>query len=298
MSMAENTPSIQWFPGHMAKTRRMIADSLKLTDAVIELLDARIPYASANPELTQLIRGKPRIALLGKADSADPEATRLWLRDFERRGIPALAADCRSGKGLERFAPTVRDALQPLLARRSARGMVGGSLRLMIVGIPNVGKSSLINRLAGSRRAKVEDRPGVTRGKQWVAIGGAMELLDTPGVLWPKFQDQQVAEHLAFVGSVKDDVLDLEALAAGLLSLLARDYPQQLSARYRLEAEKMAGLDGYALLGAVARARGMLLPGGVLNTERAAITVLDEFRGGSLGRISLERPPQSGAAEG
>lgn len=290
MSMAENTPSIQWFPGHMAKTRRMIADSLKLTDAVIELLDARIPYASANPELTQLIRGKPRIALLGKADSADPEATRLWLRDFERRGIPALAADCRSGKGLERFAPTVRDALQPLLARRSARGMVGGSLRLMIVGIPNVGKSSLINRLAGSRRAKVEDRPGVTRGKQWVAIGGAMELLDTPGVLWPKFQDQQVAEHLAFVGSVKDDVLDLESLAARLLALLAQEYPQELAARYRLDGQRFSEWDGYALLNQVARARGMLLPGGVLHTERAAITVLDEFRGGSLGRLSLERP--------
>ncbi|MCI8443465.1 MAG: ribosome biogenesis GTPase YlqF [Provencibacterium sp.] len=288
--MADNAPSIQWFPGHMAKTRRMISDSLKLTDAVIELLDARIPYASANPELSRLIKNKPRIVLLNKADSADPELTRAWLQAFEKQGVAALAADCRSGRGLERFSPTVRRALSGLLERRKARGMVGGGLRLMVVGIPNVGKSSLINRLAGSRRTKVEDRPGVTRGRQWVTLSDGMELLDTPGVLWPKFEDQQVAEHLAFVGSVKDDVLDLEALASRLLLLLARDYPQQLAARYRLDREKMEEAEGYELLGQVARARGMLLPGGVLNTERAAITVLDEFRGGSLGKISLERP--------
>lgn len=287
--MAENVPSIQWFPGHMAKTRRMISDSLRLTDAVVELLDARVPHASANPELSRLIKNKPHIVLLGKADSADPEVTRAWLRALEGRGTPAIAADCRSGKGLERFEPTVRKALSGLLERRSARGMVGGGLRLMVVGIPNVGKSSLINRLAGSRRAKVEDRPGVTRGRQWVALSGGIELLDTPGVLWPKFEDQEVAQHLAFVGSVKDDVLDLEALSSCLLALLAKDYPRQLSERYRLEPEKMAP-DGYELLLQVARARGMLLPGGALNTERAAITVLDEFRGGSLGRISLERP--------
>jgi ribosome biogenesis GTPase A len=290
MNMAENSLSIQWFPGHMAKTRRMIADSLKLTDAVVELLDARIPAASANPELARLLGRKPRIVLLNKADSADPEVTKAWLRTFEKKGITALAVDCRSGKGLDRFRPAVRKTLSALLERRSARGMVGGGLRLMVVGIPNVGKSSFINRLAGSRRAKVEDRPGVTRGRQWVALGDGMELLDTPGVLWPKFEDQQVAERLAFIGSVKDDVLDLEALSARLLALLAKDYPQQLAARYRLDPEKMVGADGYGLLEQVARARGMLLPGGVLNTERASITVLDEFRGGSLGRISLEKP--------
>lgn len=283
-------PSIQWFPGHMAKTRRMIGESLRLVDIVIELLDARIVHSSANPELNRILRGKPRLIVLGKADSADPDITAQWRQKFASRGIQAISADCRSGKGLDKFYPSVEQTLHDLIERRRQKGMVGANVRMMIVGIPNVGKSSLINRLAGGRRAKVEDRPGVTRGKQWVTLENGMELLDMPGVLWPKFEDSTVAEHLAFVGSVKDDVLDIEALACRLLEELARDYPQRLCERYKTKSEELSGQAGYELLELIGRKRGMLMPGGVVNTERAAITVLDEFRAGAMGRISLERP--------
>ena len=285
-------PSIQWFPGHMAKTRRMMADSMKLVDIVVELTDARIPASSRNPEIDRLVGGKPRIVLLNKCDMADDTATKAWTAYYTEKGIAAIPAACRSGRGLKAFLPLVRKVLSDLLERRSAKGMAGQPIRMMIVGIPNVGKSSFINRMAGSKRAKVEDRPGVTRGRQWVTLDGGVELLDMPGVLWPKFEDPAVGERLAFVGAVKDDVLDIELLAMRLLWLLSKEYPQCLTERYRIKEGETDGLDAYHLLELVGRKRGMLISGGEVNTERAAITVLDEFRSGKLGRITLELPPK------
>lgn len=284
------TPNIQWFPGHMAKTRRLMKESMPLVDLVVELLDARIPRASANPELRSLIGQKPRMVLLNKADSANEAVTKEWCDFYRSRGIHVLAADCRSGKGLNSFEATARAALTDLLERRAQKGMQGAPVRMMIVGIPNVGKSSLINRLAKTKRAKVEDRPGVTRGRQWVTLSAGMDLLDMPGVLWPKFSDQRTAEHLAFVGSVKDDVLDREGLAARLCEVLAASYPHMLCARYKLDESLLAQGDGFFLLEEIGRRRGMLMPGSVVDLQRAAIMVLDEFRGGAVGRISLEKP--------
>lgn len=300
MSMQDNqntmpmapVPSIQWFPGHMAKTRRLMADSMKLVDIVVELIDARIPAASRNPEIDRLVGAKPRIVLLNKCDAADDDTTKAWVEYYSAKGVAAIPTDCRSGRGLKAFLPLVRKVLADLLQRRSAKGMAGQPIRMMIVGIPNVGKSSFINRMAGSRRAKVEDRPGVTRGRQWVTLKGGVELLDMPGVLWPKFEDPWVGEHLAFVGAVKDDILDIELLAMRLLWLLSQEYPQCLAERYRIKEGETDGLDAYHLLELVGRKRGMLISGGEVNTERAAITVLDEFRSGKLGKITLEQPPK------
>lgn len=284
--------SIQWFPGHMAKTRRLMQQNLRMVDIVVELIDARIPVSSRNPEIDRLAAGKPRVVLLNKADSADETQTKLWCEHFKAQGVFALATDCRSGAGLKGLLPLVRTALADKIARWEAKGMSGRPIRMMIVGIPNVGKSSLINRLAGSRRAKVEDRPGVTRGKQWVTLQNGIELLDMPGVLWPKFDDPQVGERLAFIGSVKDDILDTEHLAARLLETLTQDYSGALAARYNLPLQELEGQTGFNLLEAIGRRRGMLLPGGNINTERAAIMVLDEFRSGKIGRITLERCPR------
>lgn len=283
------TPSIQWFPGHMTKTKRMIKASLPLVDAVVELTDARIPMSSRNPDLASLIEGKPRIVLLNKCDSADEKATQKWLEYYKRNGVIAVAADCRTGRGLNKFVPAVREALADMIRRNEERGMSGRMLHLMVVGIPNVGKSSFINRMAGSKKAKVEDRPGVTREKQWVKIDNSIELLDMPGVLWPKFEDMSVGEKLAFTGAVKDDVVDIETLACRLLMALNKDYHDNLKARYAKISDDPEE-DGYELLQQVGRSRGMLVSGGEINTERAAITVLDEFRGGKLGRITLELP--------
>lgn len=285
-------PSIQWFPGHMAKTRRLMQESLKLVDVVVELTDARIPASSRNPEIDKLVGRKPRVILLNKCDSADDGATRRWVDYYAKKGVPAIATDCRSGKGLEAFLPLVRSALSEPLARRAQKGMSGQPVRMMIVGIPNVGKSSLINRLAGAKRTKVEDRPGVTRGRQWVSLAGGVDLLDMPGVLWPKFEDPAVGERLAFTGAVKDDVLDTELLAMRLLWLLNAEYPAQLAARYNFKEGETDGLDAYGLLCLVGRKRGMLVSGGEVNTERAAITALDEFRSGKLGKLTLELPPE------
>ena len=287
-------PSIQWFPGHMAKTRRLMRENLRMVDLVAELRDARIPHSSQNPEIEKLLGGKPRVILLNKSDMADEQKNRRWQEYYAAKKIPTLAVDCRSGKGLRGFEPLVRETLAELLRRREEKGMVGRPVRIMVVGVPNVGKSSLINRLAGSRRAKVEDRPGVTRGKQWIHIGG-MELLDMPGVLWPKFEDPQVGEHLAFTGAVKDDVLDIEALAMRLLERLCADYPRLMEARYRFtpeEAQNFSAFSGYQLLEMVGKKRGMLLAGGEINLERASIMLLDEFRAGAIGRITLEVPPR------
>ncbi|MCR5707343.1 MAG: ribosome biogenesis GTPase YlqF [Ruminococcus sp.] len=282
--------TIQWFPGHMAKTRRAISANLKLVDAVAELIDARTPMSSRNPEIDTLTANKPRIVLLNKCDLADANATAAWVNYLKRENVTALAVDCKSGKGLNKLMPTLKaTVLRELMEKRERSGMGGAPIRMMILGIPNVGKSSLINRLAGGKRAKVEDRPGVTRTKQWVKLQDNTELLDMPGVLWPKFEDQSTAVRLAFTGAISDDILDIETLAMKLLSHLAESYPQSLTERYKIELS--ADDDGLALLEKVGRKRGMVISGGEINTERAAITVLDEFRSGKLGRITLELPP-------
>lgn len=282
--------TIQWFPGHMAKTRRAIAANLKLVDAVVELIDARTPMSSRNPEIDSLTAKKPRIVLLNKCDLADANATSAWVNYFKNENVTALAVDCKSGKGLNKLMPTLKaTVLKELMDKRERSGMVGAPIRLMILGIPNVGKSSLINRLAGGKRAKVEDRPGVTRTKQWVKLQDNTELLDMPGVLWPKFEDQSAAVRLAFTGAISDDILDIETLAMKLLSFLAESYPQSLIDRYKIELDESD--DGLSLLEKVGKKRGMVISGGEINTERAAITVLDEFRSGKLGRITLEATP-------
>ncbi|MBR1591771.1 MAG: ribosome biogenesis GTPase YlqF [Ruminococcus sp.] len=287
----ENTDmkTIQWFPGHMAKTRRAIAANLKLVDAVAEIIDARTPMSSRNPEIDSLVSRKPRIVLLNKCDLADSSATAAWINYFKNTGAAALAVDCKSGKGINKVIPTLKNTvLKDLIEKRQSSGMVNAPIRLMVVGIPNVGKSSLINRLAGSKRTRVEDRPGVTRTKQWVKLQDNNELLDMPGVLWHKFDDQSAAIRLAFTGAVSDNILDTETLAMKLLLFLAENYPQSLKDRYRIDIED--GDTGIILLEKVGRKRGMIISGGEINTERAAITVLDEFRGGKLGRITLELP--------
>ncbi len=277
---------IQWFPGHMTKTRRMIEENLKLVDAVVEIVDSRIPESSRNPLLTELCGNKPRIIMLNKCDYSDDEVTKLWREHYEKQGYTVLVCDCRSGKGINRFLPVLKSKLSELLERRRAKGMIGKALRIMVVGIPNVGKSSFINRMANSKKVKVEDRPGVTRGKQWVSIDKEVELLDMPGILWPKFDDKQVAVKLAFTGAIKDDVMDIESLAEELGTYLKENYPERLKERYKLDS-----LDGY-ITELIARKRGMMISGGEPDTERAAITLLDEYRGGKIGKITLERPAE------
>lgn len=284
----EDMKDIQWFPGHMAKTRRMIAKSLPLVDAAAELLDARLPMSSRNPELRSLTGKKPRLIILNKADMADPAVTQQWMQYYKKQGFAVITADSKSGKGVKQFAPALRELLKDQLAKYAAKGMKGRPIRVMILGIPNVGKSSLINRLAGGKRAKAEDRAGVTRTQQWIKTTDGVELLDTPGVLWPKLDDQDVAVRLAMTGAVRDDILDKEALAARLMTLLHTAYPQALEQRYKIPPELEA--EGFEYLELMAKNRGMLLSGGVPNTERAAITLLDEFRGTKLGQISLEKP--------
>lgn len=281
-------PSIQWFPGHMAKTKRMIKASLPLVDAVVEIIDARIPNSSKNPDLQTLIEGKPRVVILNKCDTADEASVRKWISWYNKQGITAIATDCRSGRGANKFVPAVKSVLKDMLAKYEAKGMTGRVIHVMVVGIPNVGKSSFINRLAKQKKAKVEDRPGVTLNKQWVKIADDVELLDMPGVLWPKFEDKTVGERLAFTGAVKDDVVDVEALASRLLYVLNGMYRDTLTSRYKIQTEDKE--DGYEILKKVGKSRGMLISGGEINTERAAITVLDEFRSGKLGRVTLELP--------
>lgn len=289
---------VQWFPGHMAKTRRIMASNMKLVDAVIEIIDARIPYSSRNPEIRKICGTKPRLVILNKADSADPDITARWIEYYKKAGLTALAADCRSGRNLNKFYPMLKELLRDDIEKWNSRGMTGRPIRLMIVGIPNVGKSSFINRLAGTKAAKVEDRPGVTRGKQWVSLEEGFELLDMPGVLWPKFDDKLVGERLAFTGAVKDVILDTEYLACRLLEFLEENYKELLCERYGIsvdglpknEDELSGCVRGYELLERIGRKRGFLISGGEIDTERAANTVLDEFRGGKIGRLSLERP--------
>lgn len=282
--------TVQWFPGHMAKTRRLIKESLPLVDAVTELLDARIPLSSRNPELDELTQRKPRIVLLNKCDMADSETTAQWIEYFKKQGQHAIAVDCRTGKGLNQFHVLVRKVLADKIKQNEERGMPGKPLRVMVVGIPNTGKSSFINRMAGKSRAKVADKPGVTRHNQWFAIGNGIELLDTPGVLWPKFDDASVGDKLSFIGSVKDEVTDSETMACRLLEVLRNDYSSLLCQRYKLEESDLEDAQPYELLELIGKKRGMLIRGGEVDTQRASVMLLDEYRGAKLGKISFEKP--------
>ena len=278
---------IQWFPGHMTKTNRMIKAQLSQIDMVMEIVDARVAKSSKNPDIAAITEGKPRLIVINKIDLADPKVTKKWVAHYTAQEDHVVVADSRTKSGVSAIIPAIRNIMAEKTAQLKARGMGGKAIRVMVVGIPNAGKSSLINCLAGSRKAKVEDRPGVTRGKQWVSIADTIELLDTPGVLWPKFARQEDAQRLAFTGAIKDDVVDIQWLACLLLSVLRSDYPALIKERFKLE-----DLDGdvYELLKKIGRKRGMLISGGEIDTERASIMLLDEFRGGKLGKISLEKP--------
>ena len=280
---------IQWFPGHMTKTKRQIQDKLKLVDAVAEIIDARIPISSRNPDLDELLKSKPRIILMNKADMADPIETKKWIEYYKAHGVTAIAIDCRMGKGLNGFFSSIKLLLKDQIENWNKKGMTGRSIRVMIVGVPNVGKSSFINRMSKGNKAKVEDRPGVTRGNQWFTIGKGFELLDTPGVLWPKFDDPKVGEKLAFTGAVKDQILDIELLAIRLLEFLNEENYTPFKSRYKLDNVDTSSLSGNELLNLIGKKRGMLISGGEIDTERAAIMVVDEFRASKLGRITLEK---------
>ena len=288
--------NIQWYPGHMTKTRRMIADQIKNVDAVCEILDARIPVSSRNPDVDELTAGKPRLVVLNRVDQADPEATKKWAAYFRSKGYAVLESDAKDGMGTTKFAGAVRELLADKLRAYAEKGMVGRVVRVMILGIPNVGKSTFINKVAGRKTAKTEDRPGVTRSKQWVPIDRGLELLDTPGILWPKFEDQSVGLNLAFTGAVKDDILDIETLGCHLMAYLAEQYPDALKAAYKLPAlparkeEENDVAYGYNLLQVAGKKRGFLISGGEVDTERMAKILLDEFRGSKLGRFTLELP--------
>ena len=285
--MEKDQMNIQWYPGHMTKTRRQIEADLKQVDAVCEIVDARIPISSRNPDIDSICGNKPRIMILNRMDLADPDATARWATYYRSQGKAAVTTDCKSRKGINSFTPAVRQVLKEKLERDAARGM-NRPLRVMVVGIPNVGKSTLINQISGRKGAKAENRPGVTRGKQWVTVEGGLLLLDTPGILWPKFEDPEVGMMLAYTGAVKEGVIDLEELACRLMELLHKYYPQTLLDRYKVEAEP--GTKGWELLELAGRKRGYLVSGGEVNTERMAKVLVDEFRSGKLGKFTLEMP--------
>lgn len=272
----------------MAKTRRLIKESLPYVDLVTEIVDARIPVSSSNPELSEMIGSKPRIVLLNKCDVADEKTTARWVEFYKNNGMYALPVDCRTGKGLNAYLPLVREVLKDKIKRNTEKGMVGKPLRVMVVGIPNTGKSSFINKMAGRNRAKVADKPGVTRSNSWFAVGSGIELLDTPGVLWPKFDDKSVGDKLAFIGSVKDEVLDSETLALRLINILKNGYADRISERFKIVG--FEDKEDYEVLEMIGRKRGMLISGGEIDFERASVMLLDEYRGGKLGRLSLEKP--------
>ena len=286
---SDHTQVIQWYPGHMTKTKRRIEKDLKLVDAVAEIIDARIPISSRNPDIAHLTSGKPRIVLLNKCDMADKRATDQWVAALSKENVRAIPVDCKSGRGVDRFVPVLTDLLSDRIESYKAKGMVNPTMRVMIVGIPNVGKSSFINRISKKTKATAADRPGVTRGNQWFTVSKGFEMLDTPGVLWPKFDDQKVGEHLAFTGAIKSEVMDTELLAVRLIDLLKELKTPEFAERYQLTEEELS-LPSFEVLEKIARHRGMLISGGEADTERAAYTLLDEFRAAKLGRITLERP--------
>lgn len=282
---------IQWFPGHMAKTRRLISENLKNVDLVIELLDARIPYSSKNPEIKRIVGDKPTLTLLNKASLADPAANARWAKYYSGKLSRCVVTDCASGDGMKEVASSVKELMSEKLQRYSDKGMDGRRLRAMIVGIPNVGKSSLINRLSSSKKAKVENRPGVTLNKQWIQTGIGIDLLDMPGVLWPKFDERTVGENLAITGAIKDDILDAETVAIALCSRLRALYPELLCARYKIDgAAKLEGLEDYEVFELVGKKRGCIVSGGEIDHERTAKLLLEEFRSAKIGRITLENP--------
>ena len=285
-------PSLQWFPGHMKKARRLIEENLKMVDVVVELLDARIPVSSANPMLAEIIKGKPRLVALNKSDLADQGRTRAWVQHFQAQGIKAVAIDSIKGKGMKELTELAEELARPWTDKLVAKGARPRAARCMILGIPNVGKSSLINRLAGAVKAKAADKPGVTRAKQWIKIGRNLELLDMPGILWPKFEDQRVGLKLAFTGAINDDIYDREAVAVLLLETLRRAHPERLRERFKFKEELPEG--GPELLEAIGRKRGCLVKGGSVDLEKAQTIVLTEFRGGKLGQVTLDEPPQAG----
>ena len=286
----EDKMNIQWYPGHMTKTRRQIEADLKQVDAVCEIVDSRIPMSSRNPDIDSICGNKPRVIVLNRMDLADPEATRQWAAYFKSKGFTVVTTDCKSRKGIADFGPAVRNACKEKIQRDQARGM-NRAVRLMVVGIPNVGKSTLINQISGRKGAKAENRPGVTRGKQWVTVDSTLQLLDTPGILWPKFEDPQVGLMLAATGAVKEDVLDLEELACRLMQLLWQRYPDAIKERYGVEGpDEECAFPGYDLLLQAGKKRGFLLRGNEINTERMAKVLVDEYRSGKLGRFTLEMP--------
>lgn len=280
---------IQWYPGHMTKTRRMMESDLRLVDAVCEIVDARIPVSSRNPDLDSICGDKPRMIILNRIDMADPARTKQWAAWFKARGMAVIQTDCKSRKGITDFAPALRRLLADKLRRYAEKGMAGKPLKVMVVGIPNVGKSTFINQVAGRKGAKAENRPGVTRGKQWVTVDQGLLLLDTPGILWPKFEDPEVGVRLAFTGAVKDDILDLESLAARLAGVLWQNYPEATQARYKLDPAPDAS-DPDLLL-EIGKRRGYLISGGEIDLERTSRVLLEEYRAAKIGRFTLELPP-------
>jgi len=279
--------NIQWFPGHMTKARRMISANISLVDAICEIVDARIPVSSRNPDLDEMTGGIPRLIVLNRSDQADPDSTQLWSSRLRGRSTKTLITDCRSGKGVSKLSSVLRELLAEKLESYALKGQSGRQIRAMVVGIPNVGKSSFINRAAGRKAAAVSDKPGVTRGRQWIKVDAGLELLDTPGVLWPKFESQTVAENLAFTGAIRDEVTDIETLGANLMLRMKELYPEQIRQRYRLSFDDDTG--GFDMLEQAAKNRGFLISGGEYDINRMAVILLDEFRGGVLGRITLER---------
>ena len=284
--------NIQWYPGHMTKTRRMMEENLKLVDAVCEILDARIPMSSRNPDIDVICGSKPRMVILNRVDLADPNMVKVWTEYFQKKGMAVLATDCKSRKGINGFVPAVRSLLSEKLKNYADKGQIGRPLKLMIVGIPNVGKSTFINQISGKKGAKAENRPGVTRGKQWVTVDQGLLLLDTPGILWPKFEDPEVGMRLAYTGAVKDDVIDIESLACSLMHMLWNRYPDAVRARYKIDMPDDA--EGWELLEQAGRKRGFLVSGGEVDLERMARVLMDEYRSSKLGRFTFEVPADDG----
>ncbi|MBE7053683.1 MAG: ribosome biogenesis GTPase YlqF [Ruminococcaceae bacterium] len=287
--------NVQWFPGHMAKTRRLIEENLKLIDIVVELLDARLPISSQNPEIDMLVKNKPRLILLNKADIADKEVTKQWIEYFKEKGICAISISSTQSKNLNVIFDKCRDILKDKLEKQKEKGIVNKPIKIMVVGVPNVGKSSFINKLSGKKSAITGDRPGVTRGKQWIRLKNGFELLDTPGILWPKFEDELTGLKLAFTGAIKDEIMDVELLSVKLLEHLKKTYPLSLTNRYKMT--DFDDLDGYEMLTLLGKKRGFVVSGGEIDTLRAANILLDEFRGAYLGEISLETPNDFKAVE-